>query len=67
VVVGDAKGKNFAGKTIPFDVPVNKSGLWNSLCILDDNTIIALTSTNALALGATEVWMIKGHIKIDKK
>ena len=67
VVVGDAKGKNFAGKTIPFDVPVDKSGLWNSLCILDDNTIIALTSTNAFALGATEVWMIKGHIKIDKK
>jgi hypothetical protein len=66
VVVGNAKGKNFAGKNIPFDVPVNKSGLWNSLCILDDNTIIALTSTNAFALGATEVWMIKGHIKIDK-
>lgn len=63
VVVGDAKGKNFTGKTIPFDVPVNKCGLWNSLCVLDDNTIIALTSTNAFAAGATEVWMVKGHIK----
>lgn len=67
VVVGDENGKNCTGKTIPFDVPLNKHGLWNSLCVLDDNTIIALTSTNAFAASATEVWMIKGHIKSDKK
>ncbi len=64
VVVGDEDGKNFRNKSIPFEVPVNKSGLWNSLCVLADDTIVALTSTNAYSINNTiEVWMIKGHIK----
>ena len=63
VVIGDANGQNFTNKSIPFDVPVNKHGLWNSLCVLADNTIIALTSTNAYSTNnTTEVWMIKGHL-----
>ena len=62
VAIGDREGKNFGNKTIPFDIPLNKQGLWNSLCVLDDNTIIALTSTNAYSDNATEVWMIKGHL-----
>ena len=62
VVIGDENGKNFTQKTIPFDVPLNKQGLWNSLCVMDDNTVIALTSTNAYSLNTTEVWMIKGLI-----
>lgn len=63
VVVGDANGKNFTNKTIPFDVPVNKRGLWNSLCVLENNTVVALTSTNAYSTNNnTEVWMIKGHV-----
>ena len=64
VVIGDANGQNFTNKSIPFDVPVNKHGLWNSLCVLADNTIIALTSTNAYSTNNnTEVWMIKGYLK----
>ena len=62
VVIGDEHGKNFGNKSIPFDIPLNKQGLWNSLCVLDDNTIIALTSTNAYSDNATEVWMIKGNL-----
>ena len=62
VVTGDQDAKNFSHKSIPFSVPLNKQGLWNSLCVLDDNTIIALTSTNAYSTSATEVWMIKGHL-----
>ena len=63
VVVGDADGKNFRNKSIPFDVPLSKRGLWNSLCVLSDNTVIALTSTNAYSTNnETEVWMIKGYI-----
>ena len=63
VVIGDANGQKFTNKSIPFDVPINKHGLWNSLCVLEDNTIIALTSTNAYStINITEVWMIKGHL-----
>ena len=63
VVIGDENGKNFTHKSVPFNVPVNKSGLWNSLCVLDDNTVVAITSTNAYSLSNNmEVWMIKGHL-----
>ena len=63
VVVGDVDGKNFRNKSIPFDVPLSKRGLWNSLCVLSDNTVIALTSSNAYSTNnETEVWMIKGKV-----
>lgn len=62
VVIGDQNAKNFSSKTVPFDIAVNKSGLWNSLVVLSDNTIIALTSTNSYSKLNTEIWMIKGHV-----
>lgn len=63
VVIGNSEAQNFNRKTSPFSIPENKSGLWNSLSVLDDNTIVTLTSTNAYsATGNTEVWMIKGHV-----
>jgi hypothetical protein len=65
VTVGDNDGRNFGQTSIPFNVPINKHGLWNSLCVLDDNTIIALTSTNAYSDKGAEVWMIKGHLVND--
>jgi hypothetical protein len=65
VTVGDSDGRNFGQTSIPFNVPLNKHGLWNSLCVLDDDTIIALTSTNAYSDKGAEVWMIKGHLVND--
>jgi hypothetical protein len=62
VAIGDSNGREFIGMSPPFAVPVNKHGLWNSLCVLDDDTIIALTSTNAY--GNNAIWMIKGHLKL---
>jgi len=63
VAIGDAEGRNFTNQSIPFNVPLNKQGLWNSLCVLDDDTVVALTSTNAYSSNTTEVWMIKGRLK----
>lgn len=60
VAVGDANGKNFKNVSTPFFVPLNKHGLWNSLCVLHDDTVIALTSTDAY--GSNAIWMIKGHL-----
>lgn len=61
VAVGNSRGENFVNTTAPFHIPQNKQGLWNSLCVLNDDTIIALTSTNAYN-NYTAVWMIKGHL-----
>lgn len=62
VAIGDDKALNFNKKTVPFNIAANRSGLWNSLSVLSDNTVVALTSTNNYAVNnATEVWMIKGH------
>jgi hypothetical protein len=65
VAVGNSNAEGFVGAPTPFNIPLNKQGLWNALCVLSDDTIIALTSTNAFGNG-TEVWMIKGRL-ITKK
>jgi len=60
VAVGDNNGRDFINVTTPFTVPLDKHGLWNSLCVLGDDTIIAVTSTDAY--GKNAIWMIKGHL-----
>jgi hypothetical protein len=62
VEVGDSAGTLFSRRTVPFIIPLSKSGLWNSLSIIEKNTPVALTSTNAWSDNSTEVWMIKGHV-----
>jgi len=64
VVVGNSSATNFSHKSTPFIIPDDKSCLWNSLCILDDNTIIAVTSTNAYS-NNSEIWMVKGKYQAD--
>lgn len=61
VAIGDLKGENFTNTNLPFKISPDKHGLWNSLCVLNDDTIIALTSTNTYS-NRSEVWMIKGHL-----
>lgn len=65
VAVGDSDARDFVTVRDPFTVPLDKQGLWNSICVLNDDTIIALTSTNAYG-GNTAIWMIKGRL-IKKK
>ncbi|WP_194830927.1 sialidase family protein [Prolixibacter sp. SD074] len=63
VEVGTDDGTRFRNRSVPFTVPINKSGLWNSLLVINDGTVpVALTSTNAYSTNSTEVWMIKGHV-----
>jgi hypothetical protein len=62
VVIGDSNARNFSHKSVPFVISKDKSCLWNSLAVLSDNTIVALTSTNSYSSGNTEIWMIKGHL-----
>lgn len=61
VAVGTDKTLSFSNMSLPFNnIPDNKHALWNSLCVLSDDTIIAITSTNAF--GGDAVWMIKGRL-----
>jgi hypothetical protein len=61
VAIGSTEGKNFNRKSTPFYISdPSKTGLWNSLCVENDSTVIALSSTDAY--GKTAVWMIKGYI-----
>lgn len=46
VVVGTNQARDFKGKTTPFRISNGKSALWNSIIVLKDDTIIALTTTN---------------------
>ncbi|OYX25125.1 MAG: hypothetical protein B7Z06_07805 [Flavobacteriales bacterium 32-35-8] len=63
VTIGDNNAYNFTKKTEPFNIPSNFSGLWNSVSVLNDDTVIAVTSTHGLSsANQSEVWMIKGHV-----
>ncbi|MES2827527.1 MAG: family 43 glycosylhydrolase [Bacteroidota bacterium] len=64
VVVGDSEARNFGAKSVPFVIPPGKSALWSSLAVLDDDTIVALTSTNGYG-PRSEIWMIKGRLVSD--
>lgn len=56
VYVGDENAKNFGGRTVPFEVPSNEGGWWNSLSVKDDKTITAISSCNG------GVWAMDGRI-----
>jgi hypothetical protein len=62
VAIGNDEGKNFNRKSRPFYfTDQTKTALWNSLSVIDENTVVALASTNAYG-NKTEVWMIKGYV-----
>lgn len=63
VAIGDSEGKNFNHKSRPFYfTDSTKACLWNSITVLNDTTVIALTSTNGFS-DKMGVWMIKGYIQ----
>lgn len=62
VVIGSERANDFNRRSVPFRIPPAASALWSSLCVPDDTTVIALTSTNAYSGAHSEVWMIKGRV-----
>ncbi|MFV8334996.1 sugar-binding protein [Flavobacterium sp. RSP29] len=61
VVIGTNEAKNFNRKSTPFILSSGKSALWNSIAVLDDDTVIALTTTNQFS-NSSQIWMIKGRL-----
>lgn len=60
VYVGDAHAKNFVTRSVPFVLPKNEKGQWNSLFAKSENTITALTS--ARLNGIFGLWAIDGKL-----
>lgn len=61
VVIGTNDAKNFNRKSTPFILSSGKSALWNSIKVLNDDSVIALTSTNQFS-NSSQIWMIKGRV-----
>jgi hypothetical protein len=61
VAVGDKEARNFAKRTRPFDVPLDKEAKWNSLSLWDENTVVAFASSNFRSENVAP-WLIKGYI-----
>tara|TARA_R110002049_G_scaffold302258_1_gene494981 strand:+ start:45310 stop:47067 length:1758 start_codon:yes stop_codon:yes gene_type:complete len=63
VLVGSNNATNFNRTTVPFIIPQGKAALWSSIAVLEDDTVVALTTTNAFSNNnSSQVWMIKGYI-----
>lgn len=61
VAIGNKHARNFDRRTQPFDVPPDKEAKWNSLALWDENTIVAVASTNFKSEHIAP-WIIKGYI-----
>ncbi len=62
VYAGDRNAENFSHRTTPFpDLPQEGHALWNSLCQIDGNTVMAVMSVGGVEQGG--IWTVKGRLK----
>lgn len=62
VYVGDSTANNFTNKSTPFPtLQAEGNALWNSLCQIDDSTVMAVASI-ANTTNQNGVWTVKGKI-----
>ena len=64
VYVGDKDARNFRNRSTPLpDLPENAHALWNSITLLDEETIIATMSVNGYKKNYNGIWTVKGKIE----
>lgn len=61
VAIGDEEARNFKYRTRPFPVPLDKEAKWNSLAIWNQDTVVAVASSNFDKKGVAP-WIIKGYL-----
>jgi hypothetical protein len=62
VYVGDKDARNFRNCSTPMpSLPQNGNALWNSLCQIDDQHVIAIMSVSGVKPGG--IWSVIGKIK----
>jgi hypothetical protein len=65
VYLGDDSAQNFKGATVPFTgIPANGNALWNSLTVMDDSTVLAVSSIRGL--GKDGLWSVVGRLRSDQ-
>ncbi len=61
VYVGDANAEGFAGESEPFPgIPAGGNGVWNSLAVVDDSTVMAVSSVRGM--GKDGLWTVQGRV-----
>ena len=64
VYVGDGDARNFRNSSAPLPaLPPDANALWNSISLLDGDTVIAVMSINGMGKGRNGIWTIKGSIE----
>lgn len=61
VAIGNNQAKHYARRSSPFDIPLDKEGKWNSIALWDNNTVVALTSSDFRSAHVAP-YLIKGYI-----
>jgi len=62
VYLGDEQGKNFVAQPAPFDVSTDGAGNFNSLGIIDDSTVVAVSSIFG-PVNPGGIWIVMGRLK----
>lgn len=63
VYVGNNQAKDFAYKSTPFpSLPDNANALWNSLAVLDNNTVMAISSVSTGTPEKNGIWIVTGKV-----
>ena len=62
VRISGSVGESFVNESEPFVIPKTNSAKWNSLCVLSNGKVIAVTSTNAYNKG---IYTIQGELVED--
>lgn len=66
VYTGDENARNFANPTTPFPTLLPQAhALWNSLCQINDSTVMAVSSLGGLE-NENGIWTVTGKIEIMK-
>lgn len=60
VYIGDRNARGFSRRSVPFDLPPEVRGSWNSLFIKDASTVTAVSGTTVNGVGG--IWTIDGRV-----
>jgi uncharacterized protein (TIGR03437 family) len=63
VYIGDSNARGFTNVSVPFPVPPDANGLWNSLFIRNASTVTAISTTTLD--GIYGLWSIDGYLEYD--
>ena len=62
VLVGNSEARKFKAKSNPFALPEVNRGMWNSVSVIENDVVVAITSTNLYnTSGGNDIVMLKGY------